>query len=171
MWEDRWAYVQKEKLFIFQRPVISEMYANEGSDLILGRSNIFSFFEVSRLALRPTEPPMLWTSEALSPGVERWFRQNDHSTPSIAQVSNECWHTSLPLYMPPWRGALPLHLALLQFNIILNIIRLRDNILNIYLWPISGTLTQSRKQTISFVYVRMSICQHVSAPSYLTHFH
>jgi len=85
--------IGKEK-FIFQRPVIPEMYANEGSDFILDRSNIFSFFEASRLTLRSTAFPMLWTSVTLSAGVERWFPQNDRPPPSSAQVSNERRHTS-----------------------------------------------------------------------------
>jgi hypothetical protein len=107
----RGAPMFEKKLIIFQRPVISEMYANEGSNLILDRSNIFSFSEGSRLALRSTESPMPWISETLSAGVEGWFRQNDRSPPSSAQVSNEWRHTSHPLiclhnlepYLHTWR--------------------------------------------------------------------
>jgi len=92
--------VFEKKTLFFKRPVISEIYANECSDLILGRSNIFSFFKASKLAPSSTESPLPWTSEALSAGVEQWFRQNDLSPPSSAQVSNEWRNTSPPPYMP-----------------------------------------------------------------------
>jgi hypothetical protein len=41
---------------------------------------------VSRPALRPTQPPVQWVPEVLSPGVKRDI---DHLAPSSAQVVNE----------------------------------------------------------------------------------
>jgi hypothetical protein len=87
-----------KKTLFFKSPVISEIYANESSDLILGRSNIFSFFKASKLALNSTEFPLPWITKALSAGVERWFRQNDLSPTSSAQFSNEWSNTSPLLY-------------------------------------------------------------------------
>jgi hypothetical protein len=51
---------------------------------------IFSLPSVSRLALRPTQPPVQWVPGVLSPGVKaRPGRVADHSPPSSAEVVNE----------------------------------------------------------------------------------
>jgi hypothetical protein len=51
---------------------------------------IFSLTSVSRLALRPTQPPVQWVLRVLSPGVKaRPGRDADHSPPSSAEVENE----------------------------------------------------------------------------------
>jgi hypothetical protein len=45
---------------------------------------------VSRPALEPTQPPVQWVPEVLSPGVKaRPGRDADHSPPSSAEVENE----------------------------------------------------------------------------------
>jgi hypothetical protein len=51
---------------------------------------IFPLACVSRPALRPTQPPVQWVPEVLSPGVKaRPGRDADHSPPSSAEVENE----------------------------------------------------------------------------------
>jgi hypothetical protein len=46
-------------------------------------SRIFS--TSSRLALRPTQPPIQWVTGALSQGVKRLAREADHSPPASAR--------------------------------------------------------------------------------------
>jgi hypothetical protein len=69
------------------------------------RLGIFLFTTVSRMALRPIQPPIQWVPVALSLGVKRPVRKADHSHPSSAEVK-EC----VKLYLhspntPSWRGA------------------------------------------------------------------
>jgi hypothetical protein len=45
---------------------------------------------VSRPALGPTQPPVQWVPEVLTPGVKaRPGRDAEHSLPSSAEVENE----------------------------------------------------------------------------------
>jgi hypothetical protein len=57
---------------------------------------IFLFTTASRTALRPTQPPIQWVTDALSLGVKRPGREADHSPPSIAEVKNAWSYTSTP---------------------------------------------------------------------------
>jgi hypothetical protein len=50
---------------------------------------IFLFDNVSRPALRPTQPPIQWVPGALSLGVKRSEREANHSPPSSAELK-EC---------------------------------------------------------------------------------
>jgi hypothetical protein len=66
---------------------------------------IFLFTTASRMALRPTKPPIQWVPGALSLGVKRLRCEADHSPSSITEVKK--W---VELYLhspitPPWRGA------------------------------------------------------------------
>jgi hypothetical protein len=66
---------------------------------------IFLFTTASRTALGPTQPPIQWVPGALSLGVKRPGREDNHSPPSSAEVK-EC----MELYLhspntPSWRGA------------------------------------------------------------------
>jgi hypothetical protein len=45
--------------------------------------------------------PLLWVSGALSLGVKRQGREDDHSPPSSAKIKN-AWHST---NTPSWRGA------------------------------------------------------------------
>jgi hypothetical protein len=55
-----------------------------------GAKDFFSLTFVSRPALRPTQSPVQWVPEVLSPGVKaRPGRDADHSPPSSAEVENE----------------------------------------------------------------------------------
>jgi hypothetical protein len=47
---------------------------------------IFLFTTVSRMALRPTQPPIQWVPGALSLGLKRPEREADHSPPSSTEV-------------------------------------------------------------------------------------
>jgi hypothetical protein len=50
----------------------------------------FPLTSVSRLALRPTQPPVQWVPGVLSPGVKtRSGRDADHPHPSSAEVEND----------------------------------------------------------------------------------
>jgi hypothetical protein len=57
----------------------------------------FFFFIVSRPALGPTQPPVLWIPAALSPGVERPCRETVHSPPSSAEFKNGGTIPPLPI--------------------------------------------------------------------------
>jgi len=51
------------------------------------------------MALRPTQPPILWVPGAIPPGV-KWLGNEAHnSPPSGAQVKNAWTYTSTPLYV------------------------------------------------------------------------
>jgi hypothetical protein len=62
---------------------------------------IFLFTTVFRPALEPTQPPIQWLPEALSLGVKRPEREDDHSPPSSAEVKED-----LELYL---RSLIRLH--------------------------------------------------------------
>jgi hypothetical protein len=51
---------------------------------------MFPLSTVSRPALGPTQPPVQWVQEVLSPGVKaRPGSDADHTPPSSAEVENE----------------------------------------------------------------------------------
>jgi hypothetical protein len=54
----------------------------------------FLFSTSSRPALGPTQPPIQWVPQALSPGVKRRGREADHSPPISAEVKKTCVYTS-----------------------------------------------------------------------------
>jgi hypothetical protein len=64
---------------------------------VLVASRIFS--TLSRSALGPTQPPMQWVWEALSPGVERQEHDADHSPPTSAEVKKTWIYKSTPPYV------------------------------------------------------------------------
>lgn len=49
-----------------------------------------SFSKTSTLALGPTQPPIQWVPEALLQVVKQPAREADYSSPSSAEVKNEC---------------------------------------------------------------------------------
>jgi hypothetical protein len=55
---------------------------------IPGRCKSFLFFTAFRLALGPTQPPIQWVPEALSPGANWLGHEADHSRPSNSEVKN-----------------------------------------------------------------------------------
>jgi hypothetical protein len=57
---------------------------------------IFLFSTMSRLSLGPTQSPIQWVLEALSPGIKQLGCEADHSPPSSAEVK-EC----VALYLHP----------------------------------------------------------------------
>jgi hypothetical protein len=59
------------------------------------RLGIFLFTTASRTVLGPTQPPIQWVPGALSLGVKRPEREDDHSPPPSAEVK-EC----VELYLP-----------------------------------------------------------------------
>jgi hypothetical protein len=59
---------------------------------------IFSFATASRPALGPTQHPIQWVPEALSPGIKRPGREADHSSPSRSDDKNAWSYTCTPLY-------------------------------------------------------------------------
>jgi hypothetical protein len=68
-----------------------------------GRVKNFLFFTASRLAMGPTQPPIQWVPETLSPGVNRHGREADHSPPTSSEVK-KIW---ICTYTPPYaRGQL-----------------------------------------------------------------
>jgi hypothetical protein len=54
----------------------------------------FLLFTASRSALGPTQPPLQWVPEALSPEVKQPGREADHSPPSSAEGKNAWRYTS-----------------------------------------------------------------------------
>jgi hypothetical protein len=42
----------------------------------------------SILDLRPTQPPIQWVTEVLSPGVKQAEHETDHSSPCVAKTEN-----------------------------------------------------------------------------------
>jgi hypothetical protein len=57
---------------------------------------IFLFTTASRPALGPTQPPTQWVPGALSLGVKRSGREDEHSPPSCAGDKNPWSYTSTP---------------------------------------------------------------------------
>jgi hypothetical protein len=60
---------------------------------------IFPLRHRSRPALGPTQPPIQWVPEVLTPGVKRLDHEADHSLPSSAEVKNARSYTSTPQYV------------------------------------------------------------------------
>jgi hypothetical protein len=58
---------------------------------------IFLFTTAFRMALGPTQSPIQWVPVALSLGVKRQGREDDHSSPSSVEVKNALSYTSTPL--------------------------------------------------------------------------
>jgi hypothetical protein len=58
----------------------------------------FLFTTASRLALRPTQPPIQWVLGALSLGVKWHWCEADHSPPSSVKAKNAWRYTSTPQY-------------------------------------------------------------------------
>jgi hypothetical protein len=54
-------------------------YRMDGRDSIPGGSNSFSFTPAFKPALGPTQPPIHWVSEVISPRVKRPGRKAEHS--------------------------------------------------------------------------------------------
>jgi hypothetical protein len=57
---------------------------------------IFLFATAFRPALGPTQPPIQWVQGALSPGLKRPGREDDHSPPQSAEVKNAWNYTFIP---------------------------------------------------------------------------
>jgi hypothetical protein len=76
----------------------------DGHGLILQGQEIFLYSTASRPALGPTQPPVQWVPEALSPGVKRPGCEADHSPPSSAEVKNGVTIIPLP-QTSSWRSA------------------------------------------------------------------
>jgi hypothetical protein len=71
-----------------------------GFDSRQGQWRVSSFFSTSsRPARKPTQPPVQWVVGAVSPGVQKLWREADHSRPSSAEVKNAWSYTSTPLIM------------------------------------------------------------------------
>jgi hypothetical protein len=64
---------------------------------VAARAGNFLFTTASRLALRPTQPPIQWVPGALSVGVKQ-SREADHSLPPSSKVKNDWRYTSTPQY-------------------------------------------------------------------------
>jgi hypothetical protein len=65
---------------------------------------IFLFFSVSRLTLRPTQPPVQWALGALSLGTEWQGREADYSPPSSTNIKKGGAIPPLP-HMSSWHSA------------------------------------------------------------------
>jgi hypothetical protein len=64
-------------------------YELDGRGSIPGRGKrLFFYCTASRPALRPTQPPIQFVPEALSPGVKGPGREADHSPPTSAEIKN-----------------------------------------------------------------------------------
>jgi hypothetical protein len=62
-------------------------------------ARIFTSPRRHRPALGPTQPPIQWVRESLSPGVKRPGREADHSPPTSAEVKKTWVYTSTPPYV------------------------------------------------------------------------
>jgi hypothetical protein len=62
---------------------------------ILGKKQFFFIFTI---ALGPTQRPMQWVSEAVSPRVKLERREAEHSPASVAKVKNGSYSSS-PRYV------------------------------------------------------------------------
>jgi hypothetical protein len=59
-----------------------------------GRVKNFLFSMLSRLVLRPTQPPVHWVPGALSLGIKWLWHDADHSPPTSAEVKKMWIYTS-----------------------------------------------------------------------------
>jgi hypothetical protein len=64
---------------------------------------VFIFSTMSRLALGPTQSPIQWVPEALSPGVKRQMRETDHLDSSSPEAKIGGTISLLP-YTSSWNG-------------------------------------------------------------------
>jgi hypothetical protein len=71
---------------------------DRGSEFETRWGKNFHFSTSSRPALGPTQPPIQWISEALSPGIKRPGREDDHSPPTSAEVKKVWIYISTPPY-------------------------------------------------------------------------
>jgi hypothetical protein len=69
------------------------------SEFEYGDEEIFLFLTRFRLVLRPTQPPIQWVPEVLSPEVKRPGREDDHLPPNSAEVKNAWNYSSTPPYI------------------------------------------------------------------------
>jgi hypothetical protein len=74
------------------------VYGLDGSGLIPGSARFLS----SPQRLGPTQSPIQWVTEALSPGLKRQWRETDHSPPSSAEIKNG---GSIPPHISSWHSA------------------------------------------------------------------
>jgi hypothetical protein len=70
----------------------------------LRKGKISVIYMTSRPVLGPTEPPIQWVPEALSPEVKRPEREADHSPPSSTEVKYIRIYSPLPCTFS-WRNA------------------------------------------------------------------
>jgi hypothetical protein len=70
-----------------------------GRSLSPGSAKNVLFSRLSRPALGPTQPPIQCIPEALSPRVNRPWREADHSPPNSAEVKKTWIYSSTPLYV------------------------------------------------------------------------
>lgn len=77
------------------------------------RKKYFSLLKTSRIAQRPTQPPIQWVSESFFAGLKRPRRDADHSTPPSAEVKNRWNYTSIPPTC--FRGVCRENLTILSF--------------------------------------------------------
>jgi hypothetical protein len=80
--------------------VQSQSYGVDDRDSVPGRDRkgYFLFTTTSRLALRPTQPPIQWIPGALSPGEKRPGCEADHSPSSTVKVRKAWSYNSTPPY-------------------------------------------------------------------------
>jgi hypothetical protein len=60
---------------------------------------MFLFSITSSPALGPTQPPIQWAPETLSPGVKRWGREAEHSPPSGVEVKDGELYLPSPIHL------------------------------------------------------------------------
>jgi len=67
--------------------------------LIPGRGRNLLFVTMSRLILRPTQPPIQWVLLAISSGLKQPSHEADCSPPSGAEIHHAWRYTSTPPYV------------------------------------------------------------------------
>jgi hypothetical protein len=63
-----------------------------------------NYLKLFQPTLEPTQPPIQWVPEALSPGVKRPEREADRPPPSVAEVNKGGVMPPLP-HMSSWHNA------------------------------------------------------------------